>query len=61
MSMKYRLMGPGTRTIGDYVQHGECIHEATVNRLAHAESEYEPKNVTAAAKNLPVISTEPHD
>jgi uncharacterized protein (DUF2235 family) len=61
MSMKYRLMGPGTRTIGAYAQHGECVHEATVNRMAHAECGYEPKNLTAGAKNLPVVSTEPHD
>ena len=61
MSLKYRLMGPGRRSIGDYAQHGECVHESTVNRLAHTESEYEPKNLTAAAKNLPVVSTEPHD
>ncbi|MGI9238221.1 MAG: DUF2235 domain-containing protein [Woeseiaceae bacterium] len=60
MSMKYRLMGPGTRTIGAYSQHGECVHEATVNRLANADSGYAPKNLTAAAKNLPVVGTEQH-
>jgi len=61
MSMKYRLMGPGTRTVGAYSEHGECVHEATVNRMAHVGSGYVPKNLTAAAKNLPVVSTEPHD
>lgn len=58
MSMKYRIMGPGTRTIGAYSEHGECVHEAAIKRMAHADCAYEPKNLTAAAKNLPVVSTD---
>ena len=61
MSMKYRLMGPGTRTIGDYAQHGECVHKATADRMARTEIGYKPKNLTAAARNLPVVSTDPRN
>jgi uncharacterized protein (DUF2235 family) len=60
MSFKYRLLGPGTRDIGNHAQHGECMHKSTVDRMRHAESSYAPKNVSNAAKNLPVVSTEPH-
>ena len=59
MSMKYRLMGPGTRTIGDYAEHGECVHKSVVDRMADAKSEYAPKNLTDDALKLPVVGTEP--
>lgn len=61
MSLKYRLMGPGTRDIGAHAQHGECVHDSATNRMAHAESRYKPKNLTAAAKKLPVVSTDLHE
>lgn len=59
MSLKYKLLGPGTRDIGTHAEHGECIHEATLKRMNHAASSYAPGNVTDAAKSLPVVSTEP--
>ena len=49
MSLKYRMLGSGTRTIGAYSQQGECIHEAAVNRMKHVASSYAPENLTGAA------------
>ena len=61
MSLKYRLLGSGKRTIGNYKQHGECIHQAAIDRIADAKCGYEPNNVTTIARNLPTVSTElPH-
>ena len=58
MSFKYRLFGPGARDIGAHQQHGECVHEATVNRMQHADSSYTPTNISDGAKSLPVVGTE---
>lgn len=56
MSVKYRLLGPGRRTVGAYPQHGECIHEAALKRMKDSASRYSPKNFTEAAKRLPVVA-----
>lgn len=60
MSLKYKIMGPGVRTVGACPQDGECVHEAAAKRMKDAASAYEPKNLVAAAENLPVVSTAPH-
>ena len=59
MSFKYRLMGPGTRAIGEYAEHGECVHTAAVKRSQDADCKYAPENLLAAPKDLPVVDTDP--
>jgi uncharacterized protein (DUF2235 family) len=57
MSAKYRMFGPGIRPIGSYKAHGECVHEAALNRTKHPASAYTPKNLLAVLDELPVVRT----
>ena len=58
MSFKYRLFGPGTRSIGAHEEHGECIHDAAIKRMGDASCSYAPGNLDDTAKRLPVVETE---
>jgi len=57
MTLKYRLFGPGMRNIGSHAQHGECVHEAAIDRMSDSAGSYAPKNFTDAARRLPVVNT----
>jgi len=61
MSLKYRLLGPSIRPIGRQRADGECVHEAAIKRMGHADSKYSPENLKAVvgtgAGALPVVKT----
>jgi uncharacterized protein (DUF2235 family) len=57
MSMKYRMLGPGKRTIGAQKEHGECVHDSAVKRTRDTECAYAPENLTAALDGLPVVTS----
>jgi len=45
MTTVYRAMGPVTRSIGEHVPDGECIHQSAIDRMEHADSKYAPENL----------------
>ena len=61
MSMKYRMFGPGMRTIGAHKDHGECVHDSAIRRTQDPKCAYAPENLFASLDGLPVVSTQlPH-
>ncbi|MEX1993180.1 MAG: DUF2235 domain-containing protein, partial [Steroidobacteraceae bacterium] len=60
MSLKYRMFGEFRRPLGHQVADGEAIHQSAIDRVAHADSRYEPENLKAAragAIAIPVVTT----
>ncbi len=54
MSMFYRTFGEYVRPIGTQLKDGEAVHQAVLDRIAHAECNYHPANLPAG---LPVENT----
>jgi uncharacterized protein (DUF2235 family) len=60
MTAMYRVLRPASRTIGAHAADGECIHQAAIDRLNHAPSNYAPANLTASLRSkspLPIVTT----
>jgi len=54
MTFKYRVMGEHIREIGNYAEHGEAIHAASINRRDLPQCKYAPQNLD---ERLPVVDT----
>lgn len=46
MSLKYRVFGKHVRPVGAQPGDGEGVHKSVTDRIAHAPSDYHPKNVS---------------
>lgn len=58
-SWLYRLIGEVVRDVGQHRDHGECLHQSVLDRMAHEPSAYAPPNVPASSTStaLPVVDT----
>ncbi len=54
MTLLYRTMGTVSRSLGNAIAHGECLHRSVVRRVADARCAYAPHNLNSS---LPVVDT----
>ena len=58
MSFKYRLLREHVRPLGQNDAHGECLHQAALDRLRLAECRYAPENLTPElVRRMRVVNT----
>lgn len=58
MTTAYKVMGPAQRVAGKNLANGEAVHQSVLDRIAHAPSNYMPRNLEAPTRGLlPVVTT----
>ena len=56
MTLVYRAMGPNERPIGKHLADGEVVHQSAIDRMGHAASAYQPKNLQALMSTGPAAT-----